>query len=194
MNLLRSVTAHLETLFPDEHQRRTPHPSEPGVRFEARGAGPRGVEVRLLGIGDNRPGQEVLAGLAVRLFALHLLERFEVDPESCGRAWLLVTGPAEQIHLRTFIPAGISRLFPVPLAVTRSVKGRRVTLSALGEHGSGPSDHTALHALRLKLALALRVDPRKPGAADLAASWRTTVPPLALHLDVERMTTGFLSI
>ena len=172
MNLLRSVTAHLETLFPDEHQRRTPRPTEPGTRFEVRSAGQSGVEVRLLGIGDDRPGQEVLAGLAVRLLALHLLERFEVDPESCGRAWLLVTGHAEQIHLRTLVPAGVQRFFPVPVPVTRSTEGGRVVLSALGEQGSGPSEWAALAALRRKLAL------------DVGTGETT---------EVERRTTGFLA-
>lgn len=194
MSLLRSVASHLEVLFPDEHQRRTPRPTEPGIRFEARSAGSRGVEVRLLGLGDGCPAQEVLAGLAVRLLALHLLERFEVDPDSCGRAWLLVTRRAEKIQLRTLVPTGIARFFPVPLAVTRRTEGRRVTLSALGEHGSGPSDYAALHALRHRLAIALRVDPREPGATELAASWQGEVPPLALHLDVERRTTGFLAL
>lgn len=195
MSLLRSVVSHLGDLFPDEHQRQTPHPLDPGTRFEARRAGPRGVEVRLLGLGEDHPAHQVLADLAVRLLALHLLERFEVDPASLGHCWLLVTGRADKIHLRTLVPAGISRFFPVPLALTRSVEGRRVVLSALGEHGSGPSDHAALHALRHRLALALRIDPRKPGTASvLAALHNTTAPPLALHLDLERRTTGFLAL
>lgn len=193
MSLLRSVSVHLEDLFPDENQCRDPRPIEPGVRFEARSAGRRGVELRLLGLGDDRSGQEVLAGLAVRLLALHLTERFEVDPESCGRSWLLVTRPAEQIHLRTLVPARVMRFFPTPLPVTRHVEGRRVTLSALGLRACGPYDLSALMSLRRKLALALLVDPRRPGAAELAALHKTQVPPLDLHLDLERLTTSFLA-
>ncbi len=195
MSLLRSVTSHLEDLLPDEHQRREPQPLAPGVRFEAVRFGQRSVLVRLLGVGDYAPAHHLLDDFARRVVLLHVVERFTVGSAGwASSTGLLVTGRTDKIHLRSLVPAGIPRFFPVPLALTRSVEGRRVTLTALGEYGSGPSDYAALHALRHKLALALRVDPRKRGAADLAASWQAPVPPLGLHLDLERMTTGFLAL
>jgi hypothetical protein len=195
MTLLGSVSAHAEDLFPDAHQRRDPQPASPGVRFEAVRFARRSVLVRLLGSGEDRAGQQVLTYLGRRLLLEHLLERFEVAPASWDSPdGLLVTGPAAQVSLRTLVPAGLHRFFPAPLRCARTTIGRRVVLSSLGEYGSGPSDWAALCALRRKLADALRVDPRKPGAPDLAALLKTPVPSLGLHRELANLTTGFFAL